>query len=83
MFSFEVLDLQGTNASLTVTVEHKNADDTAWTTLVGIAAATTTGVVSAGAAAIKEQIRFSYVVGGSAATAMIYFNMLTPAWRPY
>ena len=73
----------GAGIYLLIDVQHKNADDTAWTTNVSFAHLNATGVFTVNASAIKEQVRFKYTVVGSAATDAMHFNMLAPAWRPY
>ena len=72
----------GGSTSLTVTVEHKNVEDTSWTTLTTLATLTT-GVNVSDVAGIKEQLRYAFVVNGASANLCVYANVLAPAWRPY
>lgn len=81
LFAVEILACDA-STSLTVTVEHKNESDTSWSTLATLAAMTS-GVNTATVAAIKEQLRYSFVVNGTNAWDSVYANVLAPAWRPY
>lgn len=78
--SIEVLRVDG--LTLTVTLQHKNLEDTTWATLVGFAAMTTTGVKSANATGCKEMLRYKYAPSGSNAYDSIDINCLAPQWRP-
>jgi hypothetical protein len=70
--------------TFTITVEHKNSEDTAWTLLGSFAAITAIGVSPPlNVSGIKEELRFTYVVGGAAPTDAVYFNVPAPSWRPY
>jgi hypothetical protein len=82
LFSVDVLDVPGGGASLTIALEHKNVEDTSWTTLLTFGAITTTGVKTADIVAIKEQLRFTYAVTSGGATSTFYINVLAPVWRP-
>ena len=81
LFSCEILDCDA-STSLTVVIQHKNAEDTSWTTLATLATMTT-GVNTQTASAIKEQLRYAITVNGSLARQSVYANILAPAWRPY
>lgn len=81
-FSSQVLNIAGVSG-FDIDVEHKNAEDTAWTTLVSFSTMTTTGIYNANGAAVKEQLRFKYTVAGANIYAGVHFNMLAPQWRPY
>ena len=81
LFAVEIFAVDA-STSHTVTVEHKNVEDTSWTTLTTLATLTT-GVNVADVAAIKEQLRYAFVVNGASANLCVYANVLAPAWRPY
>ena len=82
MFSMDVTHVTAT-PSVTVTVEHKNTDDTAWTGAGGFAAITGVGVSTKDLSGLKQQIRFKFAFdAGDAADAGIHFMMPAPAWRP-
>src|SRR5262245_58576907 len=85
MFSLDVLDVPANGAALAIDVEHKNLEDTTWTTLGSFSSITSTGVKTLTATAIKEMLRFNYSIsGGSGAAAAdaFYINTLAPVWRP-
>jgi hypothetical protein len=81
LFSVEIFAVDAAT-SLTVTVEHKNMDDTTWTTLTTLATMTA-GVNVSDVGGIKEQLRYAFVVNGATANLSVYANVLAPAWRPY
>jgi hypothetical protein len=83
VFTCEVLDISGSSPTLDIDVEHKNVEDTAWTSLVAFSQITSVGLKTAEDTGVKEQLRFKYPVGGTPATNAVYFNMLAPVWRPY
>jgi hypothetical protein len=85
LFSVDVLDVPGGSVALGVEVEHKNSDDTSWVSLVVFSSITTTGVKTATATGIKEQLRFVYSVSGGGAPEVydtFYINVLAPVWTP-
>ena len=83
VFACEVFQVAGTTPTLDIAVQHKNAEDTGFTLLADFSQMTAAGITTLQAGSIKEQVRFKYTVGGSAATAAVHFNMLAPVWRPY
>jgi hypothetical protein len=81
VFGVEVFDTDP-GVTLTAVVQHKNIEDTSWTTLTTLASMTT-GVTTQAASAIKEQLRIAYVVNGVSPEDSVYANTLAPTWRPY
>ena len=86
LFSVDVLDVPtGTGKVFNVTVQHKNSDDTSWATLIAFSAISSTGVKTATASAIKEQLRFVFSVTGGVSPEVYdtyYINVLAPVWQP-
>ena len=82
-FVCEVRQVAGTNPTLDIDVEHKNADDTSFVSAGTFTQITAAGVHKVDVGALKEQIRFKYTIGGTEAWASVNFNMLAPSWRPY
>ena len=82
LFTCQVLQLSST-ATLDVTVEHKNLEDTSFSTLGTFTQFVTAIVKTTSLAGIKEQFRFKYEVGGSNACDAVRVRMDDPAWRPY
>jgi hypothetical protein len=81
-FSIEVLNI-GASTTLNVIIEHKNAEDTTWSTLVTFGAITAVGISTYSPTGIKEQLRFNLAVAGPNTYCGVHFNILAPQWRPY
>lgn len=81
-FAVEVLNYSGATG-FDITVEHKNASDTAWATLTTFTTITATGLYNQSIAAIKEQLRFKYLITAPNAYNGVHFNVLAPQWKPY
>jgi hypothetical protein len=82
LFACEVLQV-GTGGTLDIEVEHKNPEDVTFSSLGSFTQLTAAGVGTKDLVGVKEQVRFSYLVGGAQAWSYVHFNMLAPAWRPY
>ena len=72
-----------TPPSLAVTVEHKNSDDTTWTTAGSFSAITSIGVYSLDVTGIKEEVRITYTITATQVYEGYLLNLLAPSWRPY
>ena len=82
-FVANVTHLSGT-PTVAIEVEHRNQDDTSWTSGATFAAITTTGVKTADGQNLLEILRFKYTFdAGDAATDAIHLIMQAPTWRPY
>jgi hypothetical protein len=81
LFSVETLAKIG-SPSLAIDVEHKNTEDTTWTSAGTFTAITTLTVSTADISGLKEEIRIKFTMTGTDGDA---FNLLipSPAWRPY
>ena len=81
VFSAETLAKIGA-PSLALEVEHKNTEDTTWTSAGTFTSITTLGVATKDISGLKEELRFKFTMTGTDGDA---FNLLvpTPAWRPY
>ena len=82
LFSLDVTHKMGTSPSLTVSVEHKNADDTTWAAAGAFTAITATGVASKDISGLKEELRFNFTPTGTDGDAF-HVIVAAPAWRPY
>lgn len=82
-FAIDVFKLFGTSVSLECLFEHKNADETSFTTAGTFSTMTAEGVAKLDVSSLKQQIRLVITVGGSVATNTVYANFLAPMWRPY
>jgi hypothetical protein len=81
VFAAEVLNLS-TGAGLDIIVQHKNSDETSWTTAGTFASIGAADVETLEVTGLKEEIRFRYSVTGNDEYDAVHFNMLAPAWRP-
>ena len=81
VFSAETLAKIGA-PSLALEVEHKNTEDTTWTSVGTFTSITTLGVATKDISGLKEELRFKFTLTGTDGDA---FNLLIaePAWRPY
>ncbi len=71
-FGVQVFALAGTGPTVEITVEHKNEEDTSFTTAGTFASISSTGVHTLDVSSLKEQIRLVVVIGGSSTTNMAY-----------
>jgi hypothetical protein len=82
-FTVDVTHLVGA-PTLTVTVESRNSEDTAWTTIGTFSAITGTIVESKDLGSLNEIVRFKYEFdAGDQSTDGAHFLMMAPSWRPY
>jgi len=82
-FAMDVTHLEG-SPTVTVTVEHRNHDETSWTDFGTFASITTTGAKSVDITGAKEVLRFRYTFDAAdASTDGMHFLMMAPSWRPY
>jgi len=84
VFSADVLNLIG-SPTLTILVEHRNAEDTGFTTAGTFSSITATGTATLDVTAgLKEIIRFAYGFdAGDQAEDGVQLYMAPPSWRPY
>ncbi len=80
VFSIECLQITAT--AVTVTVEHKNIEDTSWASAGTFSAITVAGTTTADISGLKEMVRFSYAITATNSYDGIHFRMLAPAWKP-
>ncbi len=82
-FAVDVTQVVGT-PSVTITVQHRNSEDTTYTDLGSFTAITAAGLYPLDLTGIKEIARFEYEFdAGDASTDGIHFLMQAPSWRPY
>ena len=82
-FAMDVTQIVGA-PTVTVTVQHRNADETTFTDLGAFAAATATGARTVDLTGCKEILRFKYTFdAGDDATDGMHLLMQAPTWRPY
>ena len=71
------------SATLSVSLEHKNVEDTSYSTLTTLADITTTGVTVASASGIKEELRWKATITTADAEDAAVIIPYEPVWRPY
>ncbi len=82
-FVAEVLNIAN-SPDLTVTVQHRNEEDTSFSDADAFAAMSSTGVFQKDITGLKEIVRFKYEFdAGDASNATVHFLMQAPSWRPY
>lgn len=82
-FLIDVFNLMGTGTTLECTVEHKNAEDTSFTSAGVFSSMNAQQLWKLDVSGLKEEIRLAITVGGTAANNIVYANVLAPMWRPY
>ena len=85
-FSVDVTQVSlGAAVGLAITVEHRNHEDTTWTSLGSFSSITATGAAQLDLTGIKETVRFKYSFTGGTPTAIdaVHILMMAPSWRPY
>ena len=82
LFSLEVTHIAG-SPSLAVDVEHKNEDDTTWSSAGSFTSITAAGIVpTKDPSGLKEELRFKFLPTGTDGEAF-HVIVPAPAWRPY
>jgi hypothetical protein len=82
-FSANVTHLVGA-PTFTITVEHRNSEDTSWTSLGAFSSITAVGAVDVDLTGCKEILRFKYAFdAGDDEGDGVHLLMQAPAWRPY
>ena len=74
----------GNSPTFTITVQHRNSEDTTFSDLGSFTAITAIGEAIKDLTGVKEILRFKYAFdAGDSSQAAIHFLMQTPSWRPY
>jgi len=81
-FSLEVLGLVGSPRGMTVTVEHKDLEDTCWSANESFAPITSTGVMTQDVSALKELVRIAFDVTAANDREGFYLQIPAPKWGP-
>ncbi len=82
MFSVQVQAMTA-DTSLAVVIDHRNEEDTTWTTAASFGAITSAGVSTKDATLLKELIRLTYQLSGTETNGIVQMIVAAPAWRPY
>lgn len=82
VFTFETTHITGV-ASVSPTIEHKNAEDTTWASAGSASAISSTGMSSVEISGIKEEVRISFTFGAGNQGDFIHVLIPAPMWLPY
>ena len=82
VFTVEVTHLQG-SPSLTVTLQHKNVEDSSWSAVGAFSAITTVGVATKELSGLKEELRFAFTLTATVAGDWLHVLIPAPMWLPY
>ena len=79
------LDVSQVNliGNFAVSIEHRNSEDTSWTSAGTFAVISSTGAYSKDVTGLKEIVRLVFNFTGSTATESVHFLVQAPSWRPY
>ena len=82
LFPINVFDAPGGAATLNADVEHKNLEDTTWSTLGSFTAITTAGLKTLDVSGCKEQLRFKFAISGAGNVYDTFcIDVLAPVWK--
>ena len=83
-FVVDVTQLVLSSGSITVIVEHRNNEDTTWSTAGTFTAITAVGAASLDVTGLKEVVRLAFgFVTTTTTTDAAHFLVQAPTWRPY
>jgi len=83
VFTVDTTHLEG-SPTFKITVEHRDENETSFTTAVAFSDITAAGTMNAEVTAAKQVLRFKYEFGaGDASSDGVHFVMQPPSWRPY
>jgi len=82
VFTVETTHLTG-NPTLEVNDEHRNDEDTRWSTAGTFSNITTKTVTTRDVSTIKEIVRLSFEYSAGVAGDFFHVIVPAPAWRPY
>jgi len=80
VFSVQIVNFSAT--SLTVTVQHRTAEETTWTDAGTFTSITTIGLATKDISGLKELVRFKFLVNGSNVYDAVHVFVPPPSWRP-
>lgn len=82
-FVVEVMNLALAAGALQIDVEHRNSEDTTWSSAGSFSAISSTGAFPADFTGLMEIIRLRVSFTGTAPTDAAHFLIQAPSWRPY
>ena len=82
VFVVDVLEFLS-SAVLTITIEHKNSEETSWSSAGSFSGISTAGVYSRHLTGLKESVRWSFALGAGVAAGDMYRVQKSVSWLPY
>ena len=82
VFSFNMTHMGG-SPTMTIAIEHKNAEDTTWGVAASITGANATGVQTKDVTDLKEEVRIAFSFTAGSLGNFFHVVIPAPAWRPY
>ena len=71
------------NPTLDITIEHRNADETTWSSAGTFSSITACGTASVEVSSLKQLVRIKYEFdAGDDTSDGVHFYMQAPTWRP-
>ena len=83
LFSLETTHKFGASLAMTVTVEHKNHDETTWGVADTFASVGSVAGFTKDITGLKEEIRFAFTFTAGSGGEFYHVVIAEPAWRPY
>ena len=81
-FAVDVTHLDA-GVTFDVTVEHKNAEDTSWTSAGAFTGIAAVGLGTKDVSSLKEELRLKYSFSAGSSGDMVHIVVPAPQWRPY
>jgi hypothetical protein len=81
-FTLDVTQKAG-SPTMIVTIEHKNREDTDWSTLTTFSDITATGVASKDVGSLKELVRLAFTFTAGSVGNYYFVVFGRPSWRVY
>jgi hypothetical protein len=82
VFTVEVTHRNGA-PSLVAALEHRNAEDTSWTTAGTFSTISATGVFTLEVASLKEELRFKFTFSSGGLGDFVHLLIPAPMWLPF
>jgi len=82
LFSVEVEGITA-DTTLGIAIEHRNEEETSWTSAATFTAITAPAVHTKDATLLKELLRLTYTLTGTNTDGIVHVIVPAPAWRPY
>ena len=82
VFVADVIEILS-SAVLTITIEHKNSDETTWVTAGAFSGISSSGVYSKHISGLRESIRWAFALGAGVSAGDMFRIQDSVSWLPY